>query len=375
MGPLSPECWGPVPQSFPRQADGRGEPAEVTQSRGRLAVSCRLPLRPSPSAERAVRASPHTACGFLGAGFRGRASPAGVPLSHVGGGHLHAAHRCVPTPAISHGQHPAGVQGRGPQSPPGIGCFSGPPASVGNCTPPPPTALAADSPPGGQGVPLTGTCTPRPSPRASSLVSGPSFCAMSSGKVGAMLATSAWTLIPAGAHCVPRPEPRACPCWASPPNAPQSGRSLWNMHASQGAWDGQGGAPPQGHHLPEEVPSLGPGPSAPSSGSWCCGCSTNKKARLARSGVDTCAHMCTHALRCALTINIKIYDPSGREGVLGVQWTVLTPEGTREGLKQPCTPSFSPGPAPPWTLAGELHTADTGKRDGRCRETVCPPCL
>lgn len=208
MGPLSPECWGPAPQSFPWQADGRGEPTEVTQSWGRLGVSCRLPSRPSPSAERAVRASPHMACGFLRAGFRGQASPAGAPLSPVGGGLLHAAHRCIPTPAILHGQHPAGVQGRGPQSPRGIGCFSGPPASGGNCTPPPPAALAADSPPGGQGVPLTDTCTPSPSPRASSLVSGPSFCAVSSGKVGAMLATSAWALIPAGAHCMPR----ACPC-------------------------------------------------------------------------------------------------------------------------------------------------------------------
>lgn len=230
----------------------------------------------------------------------GRASPAGAPLSPVGGvscepcgrGLLHAAHRCIPTPAISPGQHRAGVQGRGPQRPLGIGCFSGPPASGGNCTPPPPAALAADSPPRGQGVPLTGTCTPSPSPRTSSLVSGPSFCAVSSGKVGALLAASAWTRIPASAHCVPRPEPRACPCWASPPNAPQRGCSLWYMHASRGAWDGQGGAPPQGHHLPEEVPSLSPGPSAPSSGSWCCGCSTNRKASPGplRSG-----HVCPHA--------------------------------------------------------------------------------
>lgn len=85
--------------------------------------------------------------------------------------------------------------------------------------------------------------------------------------------------------------------------------------------------------------------------------------------------MRTHALRLALTVNIKMYDPWGRDEVLGIQWTVLTPEGTQEGLKQPCTPSCSPGPAPPWTLAGELHAADMGNRGGRCRETACPLCL
>ena len=136
--------------------------------------------------------------------------------------------------------------------------------------------------PRGKGAALPDAGTPSPSPCTSSLVSGHSFHAVNTGKVGAMLAASAWTLILASVYCVPRPEPRACLSWASPPNLsppPQRGRSLWNMRASHGAWDGQGRAPPQGHHLPEEVPSLSPGPSGPSSGSWCCGCRTNKKAR------------------------------------------------------------------------------------------------
>ena len=251
--------------------------------------------------------------------------------------------------------------GRGPQSPLGIGCFSNPPTQTETTPHHPQPPLTLTPLPRGKGVALPGTCTPSPSPCTSSLVSGPSFHAVSTGKVGAMLAASAWTLILPSVHCVPRPEPKACLSWASPPNLPPRPERPFYLETAcfTGAWDGQGRAPPQGNHLPEEVPSLSPGPSGPSSGSWCCGCRTKKKARPGplRSG-----HVCTHAhtcsLRLTLTVNIKTYDPQGRDEVLGIQWAMLTPRGPREGLEQPCSPLV-----PPWACL----TLDSGRRAPRCR--------
>lgn len=72
--------------------------------------------------------------------------------------------------------------------------------------------------------------------------------------------------------------------------------------------------------------------------------------------------MCTHAhtcsLRLTLTVNIKTYDPQGRDEVLGIQWAMLTPQGPWEGLEQPCSPLV-----PPWACL----TLDSGQRAPRCR--------
>ena len=150
-------------------------------------------------------------------------------------------------------------RGRGPQSPLGIGCFSDPPTQTETTPHHPQPPLMLTPQPRGEGVALPGTCTPSPSPCTSSLVSGPSFHAVSTGKVGAMLAASAWTLILPSVHCVPRPEPKACLSWASPPNLPPRRREAilsgtcvlhWRL-----GWAGQGPTPgpppPRGGPLPE----------------------------------------------------------------------------------------------------------------------------
>ena len=185
--------------------------------------------------------------------------PAGIPLSPVGGvscTELTDVSPLVPFHVVSTSQV---CRGRGPQSPLGIGCFSGPPTQMETTPHHPQPPLMLTPLPRGKGAALPDAGTPSPSPCTSSLVSGRSFHAVNTGKVGAMLAASAWTLILASVYCVPRPEPRACLSWASPPNlSPPSERPFSLEHACftwRLGWAGQGPTPgpppPRGGPLPE----------------------------------------------------------------------------------------------------------------------------
>lgn len=147
---LSPPSVGVQPRQAGRKRRARGGHTKPTKARSLVSP----PLTSFSFSRKGGQSLSTHGLLFPWTRIRGASFAGWCPPEPCGRGLLPRAQRCVPTPAISHGQHPAGVQGRGPQSPLGVGCFSGPPASGGNCTPPPPAALAADSLPGGRGGPL-----------------------------------------------------------------------------------------------------------------------------------------------------------------------------------------------------------------------------
>lgn len=86
--------------------------------------------------------------------------------------------------------------------------------------------------------------------------------------------------------------------------------------------------------------------------------------------------MCTHAdtctLRLTLTVNIKTYDPQGRDEVLGIQWAVLTARGTRRVWSSPAAPHAPLGLPHPglWPASSTLRILGTEMADPG-RQRVC----
>lgn len=86
--------------------------------------------------------------------------------------------------------------------------------------------------------------------------------------------------------------------------------------------------------------------------------------------------MCTHAdtctLRLTLTVNIKTYDPQGRDEVLGIQWAMLTAQGTRRVWSSPAAPHAPLGLPHPglWPASSTLRILGTEMADPG-RQRVC----